>query len=168
MKYSLLILAFLSIHVFGQAKHDSCCISKKDLVGVWQRNTRRVGNGLEQNIEFFNNGAFIINLGNETDDARALIALKGKYRLAKNELYITILSKKMVEGGHIDTDDPGISSSIFSITGGNIKDIAEANPVEITDPLNITIIKKCNIKLGSEVYFKISQTVLDQIGFKSD
>src|SRR5258708_2846951 len=132
MKYTHLLLIFLSIHVFGQARHDSCCMAKNDLGGVWQRDTKRVGNGLEQHIQFFNNGTFIINLGNERDDARALIALKGRYRLVKNELYITILSKKTVEGGHIEIDDPGISSSIFSIAGGKVKDIAEANPAEIT------------------------------------
>jgi hypothetical protein len=168
MKYSHIFLLCLSMHAFGQAKKDSCCIARKDLVGVWQRDSKRVGNGLGQNITFFSDGRFLINLGDERDDARALIALRGRYRLVKNELYITILSRKVVEGGHFAIDDPGISLGIFSIVGGNIRDIAETNPAEIDDPLEITIIKKGNIKLGSETYYKISKEVLAQIKFTSD
>ena len=156
------------MHAIGQPKHDSCCIAKSELIGVWQRDTRKVGDGLGQNIQFFGDGRFVINLGNQSDDARMLIGLKGRYRLVKNELYITILSRKVVEGGYIEIDDPGISFSIFSIAGGKVKEIVEASPVEIGDPLDITVIKRDNIKLGHEVYYKIGKAVLDEIDFSSD
>lgn len=166
MKYCTLILCVVSSHVFAQQEKDSLYIDRKELIGVWQQDTRRVGDGLAQHFQFFTNGNFVVNLGNESDDARTLIALKGRYRLIKNKLYITISSRRVVEGGQFVIDDPGVSSSIFSIVDGEIKDIPERNLIEISDPIIITIIRKGTIKLGGELYYKISKEALDRINFK--
>ena len=139
-------------------------MTQKQLVGVWQRDTKRVGNGLEQNFRFFDNGSFVVNLGNQGDDARGIIALKGRYRLDHNNLYITIISRTIVEGGKISIDDPGVSYSNFSISGGQIKDVPEGNPGELPDPLVITVVALGHIELGAETYYKISKAKLKEIG----
>ena len=163
MKSVLLFLfSFHSLWLFAQ-KSDSV-MTRSQLVGVWQRDTKRVGNGLEQSFHFFDNGNFIINLGNESDDARGIIALKGRYRLVQNKLYVTITSRTIVEAGKIAIADPGVSNNIFYIKEGHIKEINESNPQELADPIEVTKVGPGHIELGSETYFRISKATLSKIG----
>lgn len=151
----IIILANLfSNKTFAQQKKDSCCISNKDIVGIWQRNYSVVGNGLNQNFEFYDDGTFILNLGSDADDIRDVSRLKGKYRLDKDKLYFTITSKTVIEG-KIGIADMGISLSIFEIENGKEKEIPESNPQELTDPCYITLFADSHIKINNEVYFKI-------------
>lgn len=156
MKVSLIILVFISnfllAPVFAQVKKETY-ITQKDIVGVWQRDSKLVRNGLSQNFEFYMNGKFVVNLGSDKDDGRNVIKLKGRYRLDKDKLYITILSKTIVDG-KIVISDAGVSLNIFSYEGKEVE-ILEKNPVEISDPCYITVITTQNIKISNEIYFKI-------------
>jgi hypothetical protein len=150
----LSIFLTLTSVLAGQTKKDSCCLSKKDLVGLWQRNNEIVGSGLLENFEFFENDTFVLNLGDMSEDARSIVKLKGKYRLVKDKLYFTITSKTVLEGP-IELTDGGISLNLFSITNGKLKEAPELNPKEQTDPCYITLFSSKHIKLNNEVYFKV-------------
>lgn len=158
MKHPLLIIILFTItlpkQIFAQQNQDSCCISQKELTGIWQRNNKIVGNGLGQNFEFYENGTFVLNLGNESDDLRNTIQLKGKYRLDKDKLFFTITSKTIVEG-KIELADGGISLSLFEIVDWKEKEIKELQPKEFKDPCYITLFSEGHIKLNNEVYYKI-------------
>jgi hypothetical protein len=146
-------LMFVS-NVFGQQKKDSCCISKKQLIGIWQRDSKIVGSGLNQNFQFNADGTFIFNVGSYNEDARDLIKLKGRFRLDQSDLYFTITSRTYVEG-KINIEDPGISLAIFSVDG-KIKEVAEVNPKEIPTPCYISLYKD-HIRLNAERYYKIKK-----------
>jgi len=148
------ILNVLSIQLFAQQKKDSCCLSKKDIIGTWQRNTSIVGNGLNQNFQFFKNNSFVFNIGNEADDVRNVIQLKGKYRLDKDALYFTITSRTIVDGP-IEIADGGISLNIFSIKEIKTREVAERNPKELPDPCYITLFTNSHIKINQEIYYKV-------------
>ena len=169
MKRILLLLnsIMLVMHLFAQGSKDSCCLAKKEIVGVWQRDSKEVGNGLEQNIRFFDNGSFEMRLANEGEDARGIYALKGKYRLVKNSLYITVLSRTVVEGGKISISPSNERLNIFSVVGGNLKQIEETDPKEIPDPIYITIMGQGHIQLDNEIYYKIPWKDLEKIGIHS-
>ena len=156
----LLLSSFILVtQLFGQKKKDSCCIARKDLVGVWQRDSKRVGNGLEQNFRFFDDGTFVVHFANDNEDARGIYGLKGKYRLVKNQIYFTILSRTVVEGGKIVTAESNETSYIFSIEGGTVKEIKEVDPKELPDPVYIIIKPDGHIELGNETYYKIREAV---------
>ena len=150
----ILLLTVFSV-TFAQPQKDSCCISKKDLIGIWQRDSNIIGNGLNQNFEFYNNGTFVLNLGNDGDDVRDIIKLKGKYRLQSDKLYFTIISRTLVEG-KIEMGEMGTTFGIFQFgRDSKIKEIKEPTSKELPDPCYITLIKKSKIKLNNEVYYKI-------------
>ena len=149
----LLVLSF-STDLFSQKKKDSCCLVKANIVGTWQRNTSLVGSGLGQNFQFFSDDSFVFNIGDDRDDVRDIIQLKGTYRLTKNMLYFTITSRKIVEGP-IEISDPGISLNIFNIGGGKVREVPEKNPKEISDPCYITLFSKAHIKIDQEQYYKV-------------
>jgi uncharacterized protein (TIGR03066 family) len=160
----LLNLLVLALNVFAQAKKDSCCMTTKDLVGIWQRDSKRVGNGLQQNFRFFDDGTFVVNFSNESEDARGIYAIKGKYRLVGNKLYLTIISKTVVEGGKIVPTGSNETFFIFTIEGGEVKEIKEVNPKELPDPIYIIIDGKDHIEISNETYYKISKEDLKAIG----
>ncbi|MFI5148114.1 MAG: hypothetical protein ACHQRM_00160 [Bacteroidia bacterium] len=153
--YALLLSLCLSNFIlFGQAKKDSCCLSKSDLVGVWQRDNELVGSGLAQNFEFYDNNTFVLNLSSMSDDLRDIIQVKGKYRLAEDKMYFTFTSR-VIREGKIELTDGGISLNLFEIKSTKVKEIPEPNPKELVDPCYITLISNKQIKLSNEVYFKV-------------
>jgi hypothetical protein len=58
-------LLLLVLWISAQPNKDSCCLAKKDLVGVWQRDLKGVGNGVEQNFRFFADGIFFLDMGSD-------------------------------------------------------------------------------------------------------
>ena len=158
MKYivllTILTTSFFQEPTFSQNKNVPSYISIKDLIGTWQRDTKIISNGLNQNFEFFSNGTFLLHLGSDGDDLRNTIELRGKYRIENDKLYFTILSKTIVDG-KIGVSDMGVSLSIFEIIDAETKVIQESNPKEIPDPCYITVISKTYIKLGNEIYYKV-------------
>lgn len=157
MKQACLIIIFVVClsprQMFSQQK-DLCCLSKENIIGTWQRNDSIVGNGLNQNFQFFKNNTFIFNIGNDADDMRDIIQLKGRYRIMKDTIYFTITSKTILDGP-IEIADPGISLNIFSIGGKKVKEVAERNPKELPDPCYITLFTNTHIKINQENYYKI-------------
>lgn len=127
-----------------------------NLVGVWQENDTIEGSGLLQNFQFFNDGRFELNLCNPNEDIRDIIAIKGRYRLIGDSLMVTILSKNVIIGGQINLDGGGSETKMFTIEGGDIKEIYIENPKELSDPLYITIISPKCIRIENEIYYKIS------------
>lgn len=150
----LLIVNISTTQIFAQQKMNLCCLSQKDLIGTWQRDDSIVGSGLNQNFQFFKNDSFIFNIGNDGDDVRNIIKLKGKYRLRKDSLYFTFTSRTIIEGP-IEIADPGISLNIFSIVGKKTKEVPEHNPKELRDPCYITLITNNHIKINQENYYKV-------------
>jgi hypothetical protein len=156
MKYlQSIFLLIVSKAATTQIKSDTLSLSKQQVVGTWQRNDSLVGSGLGQNFQFFMDNSFVFNVGSDADDARDIIQLRGKYRLQKNMIYFTILSRKVVDGG-FEISDPGISMNIFNISGNKVKEIPEKNPKELADPCYITFIGRSHIKISREQYYKVN------------
>ncbi len=160
MKKKSIIIIIFSINLIfsqglnAQTSRDSCCLSKAEIIGTWQRDNSIVGSGLGQNFIFFKNKSFVLNIGNDADDVRDIIQLKGTYRLINNMIYFTINVKEVIEGP-IEISDPGISLNIFNIGGTNVKEMPENNPKELPDPCYITFFNKNHIKIDEEQYYKI-------------
>jgi hypothetical protein len=147
----ILTTLLFSTNLFAQIKKDS--LSKDGIIGTWQRDDSLVGSGLGQNFQFFSDNSFVLNIGNDGDDARNVIQLKGTYRLEKNMLYFTITARKVIEGS-IEISDPGVSLNIFNING-KVREIPEKNPKEMSDPCFITLLSKHHIKIDQEEYYKV-------------
>ena len=124
------------------------------LKGVWQRDDSIVGSGLGQNFQFNEDSTFVLNLGTNADDARMLIQLKGRYRLESDDLFFTILSRVVLNGG-VELPDPCCSLSLFDIYVTGEKEYKEADPREMADPCYIQFISCKQMKLNNEVYFKV-------------
>jgi hypothetical protein len=154
----------LTLRASGQAKKDTLYLSTKDLIGVWQRNFKEAGNGLEQNFRFFSDSTFEIDFSNGNEDARDIRELKGTYRLVKRSLYLTIKSRVITEGGKITVTESSESAYIFHITGGTRREIAEPDPHQSPVPIFITVINKGKILLNNETYYKMSKDDLKNEG----
>jgi hypothetical protein len=152
----LLLLIFLCQYLKAPAQEKKeSHITKKALIGTWQKDSYRVGNGLNQNFQFFNDGRFIFTNGNFGDDAVSTIKLKGRYRLTRDSLFFTITSKTIVDG-ELEMIDPGIDQGIFQYGSKSIiKEVKVANPKEMAEPCFVAYLKRGKIKLNSEVYYKV-------------
>lgn len=145
----------ISKNATAQKSVEHCCITQNELVGIWQEKSETLGSGLMQNFHFFSDGTFILNLGDDGDDARTLTQIKGKYRLNADSLHFTIFSRTIVEG-EIGISDM-TSLSIFSIQNGKIRELQESDPKEINAPCYVTTYSRVKIKLNNELYYKIKQ-----------
>ncbi|WP_293312924.1 hypothetical protein [Pedobacter sp. UBA5917] len=157
MKNILMVILLITTYCStrAQEKKPVSYITNNALIGVWQKGSKIVGSGIDQHFVFSKDGRFILNLYSEGDDARSLIRLKGKYRLVKDELYLTILSKVFVEG-ELEIGSEAITSSLLQFgTNSKIREVKVPNPKEISDPCYITVISRTNIKLNNQVYYKI-------------
>jgi len=163
MKKSFFIL-FALVHLFSfvksQNKVDSALlISKAEIVGIWQFNSRQVGSGLGETFQFFNNGRFIYSY-NPIDDTRNIIKLEGIYRLEGKRLFLTIKSRIQRLGGKIEVGGAGTDEYLFVFGNDSTKRIVEMNPKEL-DPLlllknNNTTAGLLSIKVNNRTYFKLS------------
>lgn len=128
----------------------------KDLAGIWQRGSEVVGNGLGQNFQFSPDGQFVLNAEDERDDLRVIMQVKGKYRLFKDQIYFTILSKKVLDGGEIWVGDT-LDGNVFSIQGAQIIDVKIANPKEIQDGCTIRVLNYNHIRVINVDYYRVDQ-----------
>jgi hypothetical protein len=152
----LLILVFSCgcSKIFAQAKKGTF-INKKELIGTWQKDFYRVGNGLNQNFKFFSDGRFIFSNGKYGDDAVSTIKLMGRYRLVKDSLFFTIASKTIIEG-ELEMVDPGIDLGIFQYgPKSTVKEVKESHPKEMAEPCFLTYLKRGKIKLSNGMYYKV-------------
>jgi hypothetical protein len=124
MKNLLFLLSIVAaLPAAGQVKKDTTVyLSRKDLIGVWQRNFKEAGNGLLQNFKFFSDSTFEVEFTNEDEDLRDVWGLKGTYRLEKESLYLTIRSREVYEGGQISIAESTESGKIFHFTDGTLKE----------------------------------------------
>jgi len=149
----LFVVSFL--HVFAQDKKVNGYVTKEELVGTWQKGSKVVGSAMNQNFVFGKDGTFVLNLDSEGDDARNLIKLRGKYRLVKDELYLTILSRTYIDGD-LEMGGMGMTFSLLQFgSNSKMREVKEANPKEMLDPCNIAVISRTNIKLNNQVYYKV-------------
>lgn len=151
MKNLFIIITYLAlwitgIDVFAQAKTERL-LSKKELTGAWQKDSDRVGNGLNQNFQFFADGRFIFSNGSSGDDAVSTIKLKGRYRLRNDSLYFTITSKVIVDG-ELEMIDPGFDAGIFQF-GSNSKqtEVKISHPKEMAEPCFISYLRRGKLSL---------------------
>ena len=156
--FFLLLTSILSgLACLAQHKKDTVFLTKKNLLGVWQRGTKLVGDGLNQNFRFYPDGTFALNFDNGDEDLRIIWALKGRYRLVENKLYLTIVYRTVVEGGHIEISGSSEDLDNFDIADGVVKDIREPHIKELPDPLYISLKEGGHIGIGNEDYYKISR-----------
>ena len=153
--FFLIVFNIYSVRTLSQTKKE-IFITKKELIGTWQKDFDRVGNGLNQSFQFFSDSRFIMTVGKFGDDAVSTIKLKGKYRLEGDKIFFTITSKTVVDGELVMVD-PGVDSGIFQYgENSTIKEIKEPHPKEMVDPCYITYIKHGKIALNTnEVYYKV-------------
>jgi hypothetical protein len=131
-------------------------LTVKNLVGVWQYGSPRIGDQLNQNFVFFNNSNFIFNNGKNGDDLVSTGRLKGHYRLDKNKMYFTIISRTVIDNANVGVVNSTVDFGIFEYTDITSKEIKEKDPKEIDDPVVITIVKPNHIKINDEEYYKVS------------
>ena len=131
-------------------------MSNKELAGIWQRGNDVVGNGLGQNFQFSQDGQFVLNVGDETEDLQVILKLKGKYRLDKDQLYFTILTKMILEGGEIGVGD-SLDGNVFSIQDAKRKEVKVNNPKEMQDGCIVRVYTPNHIRIINVDYYKIDQ-----------
>lgn len=136
-------------------------LTVKDLVGVWQYGSPRIGDQLNQSFAFFNNGNFFFNNGKLGDDLVALRGLKGHYRLEKNKMYFTIISRLLVDNDNIGVTTPEVEDGIFIYKDILPNEIFMKEPKEISDPVAIIVIKPNHIKINDEDYYKVASNPND-------
>ncbi|HTD98016.1 MAG TPA: hypothetical protein VK668_01965 [Mucilaginibacter sp.] len=131
-------------------------LSVKNLVGVWQYESPTVGDELNQSFAFFGNRNFFFNNGKLGDDLVSTGVLKGRYRLDKNKIYFTIISRTIIDNANIGVKNSAIDFGIFQYNDIVPRVITEKKPKEIEDPAIITFIKPNHIKINDEDYYKVS------------
>lgn len=145
------LIIYCSDGMYAQNK-----LTIKNITGVWQFGSPRLGDEINQNFIFFNNGNFIFNNGKHGDDVVSTLQLKGRYRFNQNRMYFTIISRIIADHSTIGVVNPNLDFGIFQYIDGGPKEILEKNPKEIEDPADITIINLNHIKINDEDYYKVS------------
>ena len=153
--FLLLVAKFLDINALAQSEKT---INKNEIIGVWQINSPRIGNGYAECLSFFRDGTFIYHY-DPSDDTRIIISLKGKYRLDKTALYLTILSRIERVGGKILTGAGGTDEYLFVFDNDKMKQVAETAPKEL-DTLIISKVNVANniidIYINNRHYYKVA------------
>jgi hypothetical protein len=159
----LLTSIFSGLTCLAQQKKDTTLLTRDSLVGVWQRDTKRVGNGLRQNFRFYADSTFVLHFYNGDEDLRVIWSLKGRYRLVKDKLYLTIVYRTVIDGGRIESSGSNEDYYNFMMAGGIVKDIREKEIKEMPYPLHIKQNDKGYIEIGNEDYYKISNEDMQSI-----
>ena len=94
MKKILILYIALSVNILAQE------LSKKVLVGVWQKGSELIASGYSDCYQFYPNGKFIFHFA-ETNDVHRIISFQGHYRLDKDSLITKIESRTEEIGGYI-------------------------------------------------------------------
>ncbi|WP_426672078.1 hypothetical protein ACPPVU_12685 [Mucilaginibacter sp. McL0603] len=156
MKKLFFILSLITNLCFGKQLFAQQLITVQNLVGVWQYGSPTVGDQLNQSFVFFKNGHFFFNNGKLGDDLVSTRGLKGRYRLDKNKMYFTIISRLLVDNANIDVATPEVESGIFLYKDIIPNEVFINGPKEIKDPVDLIVIKPNHIKINDEDYYKVS------------
>ncbi len=153
----LIFALFILVNIcFANQIYAQQKLTIKGLVGVWQLGSPTIGDQLNQSFVFFSNGKFGFNNGKNGDDIVSTLQLIGRYRLDENKMYFTIMSRVVIDSGHIGVVNSSLSFGIFEYKDSISKEIKENNPKEMEDPVTITVIKPNHIKINNEDYYKVS------------
>ncbi|MBS1500918.1 MAG: hypothetical protein JST32_02565 [Bacteroidetes bacterium] len=131
-------------------------ITTKNLEGIWQYGSPHVGDQLNQSFTFYSNGSFFFDNGKLGDDLVSTVELKGYYRLIKNKIFFTIISKTVIDNAKIGVRDHQAYVGIFEYKNRAFKVVREKNPKELLDPVIVTVIKPDHIQINDEDYFKVT------------
>lgn len=153
---TLFLVLFISISEAQQQKvvKEPPVVTMKMLAGVWQKGHGHVASGLVQNFQFSADGQFILNMGDPGEDLRTIPRVKGTYRLAKNEVFFTITSKTVLEGGRIAVGEM-VDWNIFHLEDANLKEIKIVNPQELPTGCAMEVLSKIHIRFNYQDYYKI-------------
>lgn len=119
---------------------SSCVLAQTNIVGVWQSESPEIGSAWLDTYQFFSNGKFSFNV-NQYDELARIISIKGKYRIAKDTLFLRVESFVENQGGYISRSTFSSLHNSWSIDG-NIK-VIEVKQSEIKEePISLKIFKK--------------------------
>lgn len=145
---------FFVTHLFAQTN----AISKGKIVGVWQINSARTGNGYAECFSFFQDGRFIYQY-DPSDDTRNVTQIKGKYQLDSDKLIITVIGRVERIGGKIMAGAVGTDEYLFVFDNDKTKQVAEISPKQL-DPFFITKVHtlsgKIDCFINNRHYYKVS------------
>jgi len=150
----IIVMMFFGTHLFAQTS----AISKDEIIGVWQINSPRVGNGYAESFSFFKGGTFIYQY-DPSDDTRNITQLQGKYQLDGERLILTVTRRKERIGGKIMAGAVGTDDYLFVFDNDKTKEVAEVSPKPL-DPFFISKVHKLSGKIDCLInnrhYYKVS------------
>jgi len=103
-------------------------ITSEQLNGMWQAETLEIGSGYRELYYFYLDGKFSYH-PSEYDGLKRIIAIKGTYELAGNELILTTTSTEERVGGNLSRDPFIPTNDSWAIDGGKIIEV-ELEPVK--------------------------------------
>lgn len=156
MKKSLLLFLIVAKVCCDRPLYAQKKLTVKNLIGVWQYGSSKVGDQLNQSFTFFGNGVFFFDNGKLGDDLVSTVELKGRYRLDKNQMYFTIVSRSMIDNDNIGVKESQSDFGIFEYKNTSPKVVKIKNPKELIDAVTITVITPSHIKINDEEYYKVS------------
>jgi uncharacterized protein (TIGR03066 family) len=161
MSKQIILILFMILPLFGMAQKTDSTIDQHQLLGVWQVKTSKLGDALQDHYQFFANGEFVYNFS-QYDDTRRVLALKGKYRLTGNKLFMSVQSRIEITGGYFTKGSPGFQTSPFVLEGGTIETFQQVDTTNQHDPFFISGImtgktgKIIGLQIDNYKYYKIS------------
>jgi len=160
-----IIFLLMICPLVGIAQNIDSTINQRQLIGVWQIGTPKLGDALLAHYQFFENGEFIYNFS-QYDDAQRVLALKGHYRSVGNKLFISIQSRVELTGGYFTKGSPGFQASPFVLEGGTIETFNQVDTTNQRDPfiLSVTLTNKkgkiVGLKIDNNKYYKLTDNPL--------
>lgn len=138
-------------------------ITHNELSGVWQCESKEIASAWLDTYQFYSDGRFIFNL-NQYDEARRVLAIKGRYRIVKDTLFFKIETTIELTGGHFERNTLTSTHGSWSLSGDLVKkEIKQPEKEE-----QIAMIKQCSEKqqpdcilIDGNAYYKISSNPED-------
>lgn len=113
-----IILSILSMFVFFGYSQE---ITKNDIIGIWQMNSKDLNSGWFDNYQFFPKGDFKFNT-NQNDATRKIISIGGKYSVKNNTLILEVSYSKEIVGGYLVRSETSGGSG-WELKDGKLKTI---------------------------------------------
>lgn len=152
---------FLTIKTGAQTAQQPTINSNK-LVGTWQIQTAKIGNGLNENFRFFKDKHFVYTF-DPSDETRRFLKLTGTYRLVNKSLYLMIKSRDENLGGELMAGAIGTDKSLFTLNNAEEKVVLEKDPKEL-DPLFVSRVvenhRSVSLYINNRQFFKVSSNPL--------
>ena len=128
-----LIVIFLQIVNYSSAQ---------SIVGLWQEDSPEITDSYLNTYEFKNDGTFKFNTNGYFGLSR-VITLGGEYKVANNEIQVTVLYTLEMVGGKIARSEfAGTATHLWVIEGGQLKKNILDKPVKSTISFEFSKSKK--------------------------